>query len=389
MKKFPLMKNNITKNDLSVVSKYFKKNNPILTSNKNVSKFERLWSAWLGVKYSVFVNSGSSSNLLAISILKNLNPNGGEIIVPALTWSSDISSIIHTGFKPIFVDIELNTLSLSTKKILNAITKKTVAVFLSHIQGFSGLSDELIITLKKKKIPLIEDVCESHGATHNGKKLGTYGLMSNFSFYYAHHMSTIEGGMLCTNNENVYQMARMIRAHGLVRESTSKKIINQYRKKYPDLNPEFIFSFPAFNFRNNEIGALIGINQLKRLNKNIIERNKNHILFLKFLNDKNFFKDFKINGSSNYAFNLVLKNKNKTLFKNICKNLKKNKIEFRIGSAGGGNQLRQPYLKNLINLKPQSLPETDHVHFYGMYIGNYPGLTKKDIKFICDIINKS
>ena len=142
-----------------------------------------------------------------------------------------------------------------------------------------------------------------------------------------------------------------------------------------DLNPEFIFSFPAFNFRNNEIGALIGINQLKRLNKNIIERNKNHVLFLKLLNDKNF-KDFKINGSSNYAFNLILKNKNKTLFKNICKNLKKNKIEFRIGSAGGGNQLRQPYLKNIINLKPQSLPKTDHVHFYGMYIGNY-GINKK------------
>ena len=339
------------------------------------------------MKYSVFVNSGSSSNLLALSILKNLNRNGGEIIVPALTWSSDISSIIHTGFKPIFVDIELNTLSLSTKKILNAITKKTVAVFLSHIQGFSGLSDELIITLKKK-IPLIEDVCESHGATHNSKKLGTYGLMSNFSFYYAHHMSTIEGECFVLIMR-IYQMARMIRAHGLVRESTSNKIINQYRKKYPDLNPEFIFSFPAFNFRNNEIGALIGINQLKRLNKNIIERNKNHVLFLKLLNDKNFFKDFKINGSSNYAFNLILKNKNKTLFKKIYKNLKKNKIEFRIGSAGGGNQLRQPYLKNLINLKPQSLPQTDHVHFYGMYIGNYPGLTKKDIKFICDVINKS
>ena len=147
------------------------------------------------MKYSVFVNSGSSSNLLALSILKNLNI-WVEIIVPALTWSSDISSIIHTGFKPIFVDIELNTLSLSTKKILNAITKKTVAVFLSHIQGFSGLSDELIIALKKKKIPLIEDVCESHGATHNSKKLGTYGLMSNFSFYYAHHRAQLKGNAL-------------------------------------------------------------------------------------------------------------------------------------------------------------------------------------------------
>ncbi len=237
---------------------------------------------------------------------------------------------------------------------------------------------------------LIEDVCESHGAKHKKKKLGTFGAMSNFSFYYAHHMSTIEGGMVCTDNENIYQLARMIRGHGLLREANNKTLKNKYIKKYKDLNSEFIFTHPAFNMRNNEIGAIIGINQLKYLNKNIIKRNKNHKLFLEKLNSKKFFTEFKMIGSSNYAFNLILKNKDSILFKKICKNLLKNNIEFRVGSAGGGNQLRQPYLKkNFDKNYYKSFPNTDHIHFFGMYIGNYPDLNKIDIDKICKIINES
>ena len=122
----------------------------------------------------------------------------------------------------------------------------------------------LLDELKDRNIPLIEDVCESHGATFLGQKLGSYGLMSNFSFYYAHHMSTIEGGMVCTNDENIYQMLRMLRSHGMVREADSQKVKNKYYNEYTDLNPDFIFAFPAYNVRNTEIGAIIGRNQLKK-----------------------------------------------------------------------------------------------------------------------------
>ncbi len=174
------------------------------------------WSEWLGVKYSVFVNSGSSANLLSMSILKTLYPKGGEVIVPTLTWVSDISSVLQNGFKPVFCDINLKTLSMNTDAIKSAITKQTRAVFLTHAQGFNGLTDELIDLLKDKKIHLIEDVCESHGATHNNLKLGTDGLISNFSFYYAHHMSTIEG-MICTDDYEIYQKARSMRSHGMVK----------------------------------------------------------------------------------------------------------------------------------------------------------------------------
>lgn len=390
MHKYPLIKNNITREDLNKVISHLKKSDPILTQSKYVNLFERKWSKWLGVKYSVFVNSGSSANLISMFILKTLNPNGGEVLLPSLTWSSDVSAVLHSGFKPIFIDIDIDTLSMNNNEILKKITSKTKAVFLSHIQGFSGLSDELLKVLKKRKIMLIEDVCESHGAKHKKKKLGTYGAMSNFSFYYAHHMSTIEGGMVCTDNENIYQLARMLRGHGLLREANNKALKNKYIKKYKDLNSEFIFTYPAFNMRNNEIGAIIGINQLRYLNKNIIKRNKNHKLFLKKLNSEKFFTKFKMTGSSNYAFNLILKNKDSILFKKICKNLLKNNIEFRVGSAGGGNQLRQPYLKKIFHKNyHHSFPNTEHIHFFGMYIGNYPDLTKIDIDKICKIINES
>ena len=386
---YPLIKNNITREDLDKVIKHLKKKDPILTQSKNVEEFEKKWSEWLGVKYSLFVNSGASSNLISLSILKLLHPKGGNIIVPSLTWSSDISSVLHAGFKPIFVDIDLSTLSMNNNEVLKKLNKQTKAVFLSHIQGFSGLSKKLITELKKRKIMLIEDVCESHGATFLNKKLGTFGQISNFSFYYAHHMSTIEGGMICTNDKKIYQIARMLRGHGLVRESNDRLLKNKYLKKYPDLNSDFIFSYPAFNMRNNEIGGIIGINQLKYLNKNIIKRNINHKYFLENIDHNIFYTNFNLIGSSNYAFNLILKDKNKKLFNKICNNLRKNKIEFRIGSAGGGNQLRQPYIRRLFKKDYfLNFPNTEHVHFYGMYIGNYPSLKKSDIFKICNIINR-
>ena len=151
MKNFPLMKNNILRSDLNNVIKYLKKKNPILTQNKNVRNFEQKWSKWVGVKYSVFLNSGSSANLLSMSILKTEFPSGGEVIVPSFTWVSDIVSIIQNGFTPKFVDINLYNLSMNKEEILKKINKKTRAVFLTHAQGFNGISKDILKELKKKK----------------------------------------------------------------------------------------------------------------------------------------------------------------------------------------------------------------------------------------------
>lgn len=390
MSKFnwPLMFNNITKEDRVKLSK-FVLNSPKLTQGKTVQKFEEEWSKWLGVKYSIFVNSGSSANLLSIHVLKliNKNPKKNEIIIPSFTWSSDVSSVILCGFKPVFVDVCLENMALDLGKVKKSITSKTLAIFLTHAQGFNGLSEDLINFCKIKKIHLLEDCCESHGAMHKGKKIGNFSLMSNFSFYYAHHMTTIEGGMISTNDKKIYQILRMIRSHGLARESNDRNTINQIYKRNPSLNKEFIFEYIGYNVRNNEISAKLGLIQLKKLDKNIRLRNRNKNYFLENINKNTFFTNFFTEGMSNYALNLVLIKKNKKLFNKVCKIIKDSGVEIRVGSAGGGNQLRQPYIKNLHNYKLTDFPVSEHIHFYSLYIGNFPELSLSKIKSLCNKLN--
>ena len=290
----PLMKNNFTRSDMNAVSKVIKKKNLVLTQSKNVKLFESKWSKWLGVKYSTFVNSGSSANFITLAILKylNKNKNKNEVIVPSLTWISDISSVIMNGFKPVFVDINFENLSMDTNQTIKKISKKTLAVFITHTLGFNGLDDKLVKILKKKKIHLIEDVCESHGAKFKNKKLGTYGLISNFSFYYAHHLTTIEGGMICTNDKKIYELSRILRSHGMLRESGNKSFERKILKKNKSLSPQFTFLYPTLNFRNNELGAVIGLNQLKNLNKNNLKRAQNLKLFLNLIDKKKILEGF-------------------------------------------------------------------------------------------------
>lgn len=386
--KFPLMRNNILREDLDLVIEHLKQDDPMLTNGAKVREFEAAWSQWLGVKYSVFVNSGASANLLTMAILKIRHPEGGEVIVPPLTWISDVASVLQNGFTPVFVDIDPMTLAMDSQQIIGKLNSKTRAVFLTHVQGFDGLSDELIDELEKRKIPLIEDVCESHGATHNDKKAGSIGWISNFSYYYAHHMSTIEGGMICTNDPEVYQQARMLRSHGMVREANDPSIKKKYVETCPDLNPDFIFAYPAYNVRNTELGGIFGLSQLKRLDDNVAKRTKNLIYFLSKIDPQKYRSDFKVEGSSNYAFNLILKNPDDRFVNLLMNKMREGGIEFRRGSAGGGNQIRQPYLKGIVpNDYYKQFPETDHIHFYGFYIGNFPDLRLSEIDEICEIIN--
>ena len=383
----PLMHNNFTKADMNAAIKLFKQKNIILTQSKYVKKFEKKWSKWLGVKYSVFVNSGSSANLLTMTVLKILYGKG-EIILPSLTWVSDINSVIQNNFKPVFVDINPKNLCMSVEEIVKKVNKNTLAVFMTHAQGFNGLTSKLISFLKKRKVLLIEDVSESHGATFNKRKLGTFGKISNFSFYYAHHMSTIEGGMICTNDKKIYEIAKILRSHGMARESNSSVFEKKMIKTYPKLSPKFIFLYSGYNFRNNEVGGVIGLNQLNSLDKNNKKRQENFKFFLKLLDQSKYRTDFQLEGSCNYAFPVILKRKSLKSRNVFEKKLLENKIEFRRGNAGGGNQLRQPYLQKFVeNVNLSNFKEVDHVHFFGYYIGNYPSLSKVKIKKICNILN--
>jgi CDP-6-deoxy-D-xylo-4-hexulose-3-dehydrase len=377
---WPLMKNNIAREDLNAVVNLLQQEDPVLTQSKNVRAFEEEWSRWLGVKYSVFVNSGSSANLVTLAALREMYGEGGEVIVPSITWVSDIAAVLHCGFKPVFVDIDPRTLSMDNEEVLAKITPRTRAVFLTHVLGFNGLSPTLLNELKRHRIPLIEDVCESHGATFEERKLGTFGLASNFSFYYAHHLST--------NDQDLYETVRMMRSHGMVRELNCDGRKWDYVEEYPDLNPEFIFAFPAFNVRSTEINAVIGRSQLRRLNENNLKRTANFMLFLRNLDPDLYRTDFQTEGSCNYAFTLILKEPDESLCTRVMAALRAHDVEFRRGTAGGGNQLRQPYLRSRLGRDAwKQCPQADHVHFFGFYIGNYPTLEADRILRLCDLLN--
>ncbi len=381
----PLMANNIAEEDFQSLIEFLK-TKPIVTQSNKVREFEEAWSKWLGKKHSVFVNSGSSANLITLAALKHLH-GLGEVIVPPLTWVSDIAGLLHLGFTPVFCDIDPYHLGLDEKEVLKKITPHTKAVFLTHILGFNGLSQNLLNELAKKKIPLIEDVCESYGATFQNKKLGSFGLASNFSFYYAHHLSTIEGGMVSTDDEHFYQALRMLRSHGMVREASNQQLKDEYQKKFPDLNPDFIFAYPAWNVRSTELNAVIGLKQLQRLDEQNDKRRFNCELFYKNIDPQFYRTDFRLEGSCNYAFVLVIKNHQQALLEKVKIALKEAEIEFRQGTSGGGNQLRQPYLRNYYGDKYKEFPQTDYIHFFGFYIGNYPNLETEKILKLCQLLN--
>jgi CDP-4-dehydro-6-deoxyglucose reductase, E1 len=385
----PLMRNNITVDDLAAVQRFLAGDPPpVLTQANQVAAFEGEWAEWLGVRYSVFVSSGSSANLITLAALRWLF-GPGEVILPPLTWVSDVVAVLAAGFEPVFVDIDQHTLGLDTQAVLRRLTSRTRAVFPTHVLGYNALTEELLEALATRRIPLLEDVCEAHGATFLGRKLGTFGLMSNFSFYYAHHMSTIEGGMVSTDAPECYERLRILRSHGMVREASDPALRERYRREYPDLNPDFIFAQAAYNVRSTEINAVIGRSQLKRLDERNEKRRQNLRLFLDHLDPRKYKTDFALEGSCNYAFTLVLREPNETLRDNCAAAMRDVGVEFRRGLSGGGNQLRQPYLQERLGaFDLAEFPQVEHVHFFGFYIGNFPDLEASRITGLCQMLNQ-
>jgi CDP-6-deoxy-D-xylo-4-hexulose-3-dehydrase len=382
----PLMDDNITREDVNSVIDFLSQDQiPKLTNGPKVVEFENQWSEWAGVKHSLFVNSGASANELTMLALKYIY-GGGDIIVPPLTWISDISSVMFAGFKPVFVDINFDNLSFDLNKLKEAITPNTRAIFLTHVLGINGLTDELLKLCKEKNILLIEDVCESHGTTFKGKKVGSFGFASNFSFYFAHHMSTIEGGMICTNDDKFYQVCRALRSHGMMREMTDDDMKQEIIKTNPDLNPDFIFIGPAHNFRSTEINAVIGLNQLPRLDDNNKKRVANFNYFISNLNAEKYVTELRTAGQCNYAFIVIMRDNSFKVRDKIEATLKEKGIEFRRGLSGGGNQMKQPFMKQF-NYNLDNYPNIEHVHNFSWYIGNYPSLPQEKIDYLLEVLN--
>ena len=380
--KWPLINDNISTSDRVALSEFLL-SNQILTNGERVKEFEKIWSKWLGVKRSTMVNSGSSGNYISIAIVKELL-GIGEVIVPPLGWVSDVSSIVQLGMTPVFVDISLKNLSITTENIKKAITDETKAIVIVHCLGFNAIDDELIQIAKDKNIILIEDCCESHGACYNDKKVGSFGDISVFSFFFGHHITTVEGGMISTNNEKIDELAKLFRSHGMTREVSKETQIN-YQREYPDLNPLFTFVVPGFNMRSTEMNAVLGIEQMKRIDYNVERRRHNLNVWLNNLNKDKFVTEFDLEGNSNFALPIIMKENYKDKFHinddfdSVCDILFFEGVEYRLGTSGGGNQVLQPYLEKCNYRVVGELENVNYIHKYSLYIGNHTDLTDEQI----------
>ena len=348
------------------------------TCGKKVEEFESKWSEWLGCKHSLFVTSGSTANLLLLASIKEFYniPNGSKVLVPACTWVTNVSPVFQNGLEPVFCDINLDNYSFDINNLPDDDIK---IVFITHLLGLNAPMQEL-----KNKYPdaiFIEDICESHGITDEyGKKRG-YGTGSTFSFYYGHHMTTIEGGMISTDNVRLYQLMKLKRSHGMARhllpENYEKTI-----SKYPNIDPKFLFLTDGYNFRNTELNAVIGIEQLQRLDESIKIRKRNYDRFMLYLLKYETFFHVPKYDPYNSSFCLPFVCKTKELKTKLVNIFNKLKIEYR--PIVGGNLLIHPFLDKWKN--STKTPNADLLNDNGVYIGNSQFVTLEMIDMAFEYI---
>jgi len=355
------------------------------TQFEKVKKFESDWSKWQGCFYTTFVNSGSSADLIMLDAVKELYgiDDGAEVLVPAVTWTTNVTSIVQNKLKPVFVDINLNDLSFDYKKLECSVTSKTKIILITHLIGIPANIDKIKSIADRHDLIILEDCCESHGATYNGKKVGNFGLASTFSFYWGHHMTSVEGGVICTENEELYDLCILKRSHGLARELDLSKH-QKYKNAYPDIDFNFLFLTQGYNVRNTELHAVLGSEQLKHLDRYIEIRNSNHKKFLDildFLKEKLYVVDNP--GISSFCLPFIFKDRHDRI--TLQKSLDLHNIESR--PIIGGNLLRQPCFSGYARYK--DFPHAEIIHQNGIYIGNNQFVNDERLKILEDIIKKN
>ena len=378
--KIPLVNDTISDKELFDLADWIK-TIPRLTKGELNNKFEKKWSEWMGVKSSVFVNSGSSANLLMIDALKESGRlKSNNIIVPAVSWSTTVAPVIQLGLNPILCDADKDNLGLNIEHLEEILSSKQIgAVMIVHVLGVPNHMTEICELCKKYDVILLEDCCESHGSEYKGSKVGTFGLMSTFSYFYGHHISTIEGGMISTNDEEMNELLILKRAHGWVRDlpvSSQGKYTDKFN--ISDFESLYTFYSTGYNVRSTDVSAFLGLSQMKNIDEYGKIRNKNYEYYKKTLNHF-WMQDCSDSFISNFSYGMLFKNRD-----DIAKDLMENGIECRpliCGSIG-----LQPFWINLYG--ECSLPMADRVHKEGLYLPNNPKLKFSDIDYISKILNK-
>jgi len=381
---WPLIKDSITWLDKLRLC-YFLLTNNKYTNGVYVKKFEQQWATWLGSKYGLMTNSGSSANLLLLSAVKEkyqLQAND-KVLVPACTWSTNISPIIQLGFTPIFCDVNLENFSFDIEHMqqIKQQHPNIKLIFVTHLLGFSA-NNELYRTMFPDAI-ILDDVCESHGCmTPNGRKRGSDSLGATFSFYFGHHMTTIEGGMIVTSDLELYNIMKMKRSHGMSREALNPEI---YASQYPDLDPRFLFVTDGYNLRSTELNAILGLAQLPRLDSIIQQRRRNFTRFVNIVNshpDK-FYQIYLDPLNSNYSLPFVCRTPD------IMQQLKQKFTAYGIEHRPivGGNLLRQPFLKNYQFTVIKHNYNVDLINQNGFYIGNSQFVNNRHLDQLENLLN--
>mgnify|MGYP003956122225 CR=1 FL=1 len=379
-----LAKNTIDNKDIDRLIEWLK-TYPRLTKGKVTVEYEEKWSEILGTKHSVFVNSGSSANLLMLYTLIEMGKIkvGDEVVVPALSWSTDLAPVHQLGLKPLLCDCNLEDLSIDLEHFELLIKNNTPKVLLLvSVLGLVPNMEAIIKICNDNGIILLEDACESLGSRYHNKTLGTFGLMSSFSTYFGHHLSTIEGGMVCTDDTTAYNFLKSLRSHGWSRDMDAS-YQSSLREEFGtnEFNEQYTFYYSGFNLRSTDLQAFIGLSQLDKYKTVMDRRHANYNVYKENLKDT-FWKPSTPPQTyvSNFAYPLIHPERQK-----IIKALNSNNIENRpliCGSLG----LQPVWTKRYGRA---ALPNANRVHEHGLYLPNNQNTTEKEILFVCDVVNNS
>jgi CDP-6-deoxy-D-xylo-4-hexulose-3-dehydrase len=373
-----LAENTISQEELIALAKWIP-TTPQLTKGPLVVEFEKKFADYIGAKHCVMVNSGSSANLLmAYSLLEGNYLKNKKVVVPAVSWITTLSPFLQFGFEVLLCDSNDKNLGVDTFELEQLFIKENPSLLIIvHVLAHLNDMDEIYRLCEKYNVLLIEDACEALGTSNNdNKRTGNLSLAGSFSFYYGHHISTIEGGAVTTNDTKLYNLMLSIRSHGWSRD-VDGFYKEQWKNEFSidEVREFYTFYYPGFNLRSTDLNAFLGLNQLDRMDEIVSVRQNNYNLYSKYLNGKYWKQESQYNHLSSFAFGTIVENRQE-----VFDHLKKNNIEVRpliCGSMG-----KQPFWIKKFGYKP--LKVADVVHDYGLYLPNHLYIDEEKIKFVTD-----
>jgi CDP-6-deoxy-D-xylo-4-hexulose-3-dehydrase len=385
MKKIDLVQDTIDNKDIDNLIQWLS-TYPKLTKGEKTIEFEKKFSEWIGCKYSVFVNSGSSANLLMLYALKVLNKlKNNKICVPSLCWATDLAPVLQFDMEPLLVDCNMENLSVDLSHLEKLfIEEQPSALILVSVLGLSPDMYKIVDLCKKYDVILLEDNCESQGTMYDGIKLGNFGLMSSFSTYFGHTMSTIEGGLIVTNDEDIYHTLLQLRSHGWDRDLPKEKQLElRENNSIDEFSALYTFYVPGFNVRSTDLQAQIGIQQLLKVDGMIKNRNNNFFYYKSKLEGKIWFPITELGSyTSSFAIPVICKSSEEK--SKLIKELTDNNITCRPLIAGSMGT--QPFYTKIYG--ENKLSNCSKLDECGIYVPNHDKMTTEDIDIICNILLK-